>query len=123
VRLILLLACGPKQPPETAPESPLERLALESDGQEAVAWRFHGDRAIAVDLLGEDAVGACEAALAEGYDTCAIRLADCATVILTSSEGGELTVVLDAGGCRNALGEVRWLVLDEDKALPPKKVP
>ena len=96
---------------------------LESESGDAVVWKLRGDRAVARDLLGEDAVARCEAQLAVGYDTCAVRLVDCATVILTADEGSELTLVLDAGGCQTALGEVEWLVLDEEQGLPPRRVP
>lgn len=86
-------------------------------------WKLRADRALAVDLLGDEAVASCEEHLALGYDTCAVRLLDCATVILTADTDSELTVVLDAGGCQGALGEVQWLVLDDEKGLPPRRVP
>ena len=96
---------------------------LPSDAGEAVIWKLHGDRQLAMDLLGQEAVTSCEEQLAVGYDTCAVRLLDCATVILTAEVEAELTVVLDAGGCRGSLGEVEWFVLDEEKRLPPRRVP
>jgi len=144
--LPLLIACGsthrayetwPPSPGELpAPigptaESPLRYLGLapvqrvrelHTDGFEQTYWLFYAPREYAVDLLGEDELAKCDDAIAEGYSGCTTNLRQ--GVMLRLYSGG--WVVLHLNISREQLAvpeEPAWLIYDNDKVLPIRRVP
>lgn len=114
-----MLACvtAPKPAPaSTVPSSGLERLPL----AEGEVWRGEVGIAFARDVLGDPAVDLCLEQLGEVYDSCAMRLHDCLTVVVTSPT--DATVVLDAQGCGSKSPENAWLVVDKEGEAETKLV-
>ncbi|MCP4808472.1 MAG: hypothetical protein GY913_05815 [Proteobacteria bacterium] len=82
-------------------------------------WKVTAERQLAEDVLGAESITACEAAFAEGYETCALRLAGCTTLVLKAEE---LVIAIDAAVCNEQLAAPAFLAVDADGELPPRRV-
>ncbi|MED5374025.1 MAG: hypothetical protein VX899_23610 [Myxococcota bacterium] len=120
--LLLALGCLHPKEPAVAAKSPdntprLERVALDS----GEVWRGEVGISFARDVLGDAAVDACLTELEDTrYDTCAMRLHNCLTVVVSGPE--DATVVLDAEGCGADLPSETWLVVDHEGEAKPRVV-
>lgn len=115
--LLVWIACvTTSPPPETGPSTALQRVPL-PDGE---VWRGEVGIAFARDVLGDEVVELCLSELGEVYDSCAMRLHDCLTVVVTSPN--DATVVLDAQGCGNKSPENTWLIVDKEGEAATKMV-
>ena len=83
-------------------------------------WRGEVGIAFARDVLGDEMVDLCLTELGQVYDSCAMRLHDCLTVVVTSTT--EARVVLDASGCGNQSPENTWLIIDKEGQASTKMV-
>jgi hypothetical protein len=101
---------------ETGPSTALQRVPL-PDGE---VWRGEVGIAFARDVLGDEVVELCLTELGDVYDSCAMRLHDCLTVVVTSPN--DATVVLDARGCGNKSPENTWLIVDKEGQAATKMV-
>ncbi len=116
--LFVWIACVTTPSPalEAGPSTALQRVPL-ADGE---VWRGEVGIAFARDVLGDELVERCLSELGEVYDSCAMRLHDCLTVVVTGPD--DATVVLDAEGCGNKSPENTWLIVDKEGEAATKMV-